>query len=216
MATQLRHDVADDPRRWNELLPTLTTAYNIQPHRSTGIVPFKFFIARLIPSFLVRNLRPGTLLKNKGTLNDGSPLARKREFMAKLIQKSTAVVEALQRPNNAVSVTATRKWIHETNVFASVPTSIRIATHKRTSCKAGPSARFSYSTQTDDSTYVVDVNGDERRVNSDHVTPAPRPPAPEEPSYPFLDRLDKPESTPPVPEKYVIDRLLGIRRTDVI
>ena len=27
----------------------------------------------------------------------------------------------------------------------------------------------------DDSTYVIDVKGEERRVNSDHVTPAPRP-----------------------------------------
>ena len=31
------------------------------------------------------------------TLNDGSPLARKREFMAKLRQQITAVVEALQK-----------------------------------------------------------------------------------------------------------------------
>jgi len=36
-------------------------------------------------------------LKNKGTLNDESPLARKREFMAKLTQKIPAVVEALQK-----------------------------------------------------------------------------------------------------------------------
>jgi len=31
IATQLRHYVTDDPRRWDELLPVLTMAYNSQP-----------------------------------------------------------------------------------------------------------------------------------------------------------------------------------------
>jgi len=40
MATQLRHYVTVDPRRWDELLPVLALACNSQPHRSTGIAPF--------------------------------------------------------------------------------------------------------------------------------------------------------------------------------
>jgi len=97
MATQLRHYVTDDPRSWDELLPVLTMAYNSKPQRSTGIAPFDLVIPRRIPSLSVRNLPPGTPLKNNGTLNDGSPLARKREFMAKLRQKIPAVVKALQK-----------------------------------------------------------------------------------------------------------------------
>jgi len=63
MATQLRHDVTDDPRRWDELLPVLTMAYNSQPHRSTGIAPFKLVLPRRSPSRSVRILAPGTPLK---------------------------------------------------------------------------------------------------------------------------------------------------------
>jgi len=68
----------------------------------------------------------------------------------------------------------------------------------------------------DDATYVIDVYGEERRVNSDHVTPAPRPSTPDEMPHPLLDGLDRPESTPPVPDEYVIDRLLSFRRNNVI
>jgi len=96
-ATQLRHYVPDDPRRWDELLPVLTMAYIRQPHRSTGIAPFELVIPRRIPSLSVRNLPPGTPLTNMGTLNDGSPLARKREFMAKLRRQIPAVVQAFRK-----------------------------------------------------------------------------------------------------------------------
>jgi len=97
MATQLRHYVADDPSRWEELLPVITMAYNSQPHRSTGIAPFELVIPRRIPNLTVRNLPPGNPLANKGTLNDGSPLARKREFMARLRRQIPVVVEALRK-----------------------------------------------------------------------------------------------------------------------
>jgi len=92
MATELRHYVADDPSRWDELLPVITMAYNSQPHRSTGIAPFKLVIPRRIPNLTVPNLPPGTPLTNKGTLKDGSPLARKLEFMARLRKQIPIVV----------------------------------------------------------------------------------------------------------------------------
>jgi len=72
-------------------------AYYSQPHRSTGIAPFELVIPRRIPSSSVRNLPPGIPLKKKGTLNDGSPLALKREFMANLRQQIPAVVETCQK-----------------------------------------------------------------------------------------------------------------------
>jgi len=97
MATQLRHYVADDPSRWDELLPDITMAYNSQPHRSTGDAPFELVITRQIPNLTVRNLPPGTPPVNKGTLNDGSTLARKREFTARLRRHIPVVVEALRK-----------------------------------------------------------------------------------------------------------------------
>jgi len=97
MATQLRHYVADDPSRWDELLPVITMAYNSQPHQSRGIAPFELVISQRIPNVTVRNLLPGTPLANKGTLNDGSPLALKREFMVRLRRKIHVVVEALRK-----------------------------------------------------------------------------------------------------------------------
>jgi len=97
MATQLRHYVADDPLRWDELLPVITTACNSQQHRSTGIAPFELVIPRRIPNLTVRNLPPGTPLTNKGTLKDMSPLPRKREFMPRLRKQIPIVVEALRK-----------------------------------------------------------------------------------------------------------------------
>jgi len=215
MATQLRHYVADDPRRWDELRPVLTMAYNSQPHRSTGIAPFELVISRRIPSLSVRNLPPGTPLTNKSTLNDGSPLARKREFMAKLRQQTPAVVEALQKTQqrykrNFDSNVDTRN--KRVRVGDYVYTTNHQQKNKLQSRTVGPFVVI----DADDSTYVVDVNGEERRVNSDHVTPAPRPSTPDETPHPRLDGLDKPESTPPVPDEYVIDRLLKLRRSNGI
>jgi len=83
-ATQLRHYVTDDPRRSDELLPVLTMACYIQPHRATGISHLALANPRRIPRLMVPNVPPGTPLRNKGTLKDESPLAHKREFMAKL------------------------------------------------------------------------------------------------------------------------------------
>jgi len=67
VTTHVRHYITHDPRRWDKLLPVLTMAYDSQPHRSTGIAPFELVIPRRISSLFVRNLLPGTSLKNRGT-----------------------------------------------------------------------------------------------------------------------------------------------------
>jgi len=215
MATQLRHYVTDDPRRWDELLPVLSMAYNSQPHRSTGIAPFELVIPRRILSLSVRNLPPGTPLKKKGTLNDGTPLARKREFMAKIRQQIPAVVEAFQNTQQRYArnfdshVDTRNKRVRVGNY---VYTTSHQQKKKLQSRTVGPFVVL----EADDSTYVVDVNGEERRVNSDHVSPAPRPSTPDETPHPLLDGLDKPESTPSVPDECVTDRLLKLRRSNGI
>jgi len=194
----------------------LTTDYNSQQHRSTGIAFFLNSLFRDESRVLSeRNLPPGTPLKDKGTLNNGPPLARKREFMAKLRQQITAVEEALQKTHkrykrNFDSNVDTRDkrvrvgdYVHTTN---------HQQENKLQSRTGGPFVVL----DADDSTYVVDVNGRQRRVNSDHVTPAPRPSTPDESPHPLRDGLDTPESTPPVPEEYVIDRLLKLRQSNGI
>ena len=215
MATQLRHYVTDNTRGWDELLPVLTMAYNSQPHRSTGTAPFELVVPGRIPSLSVRSLPPGTPLTRKGTLIDGSPLARKREFMAKLRQQIPAVAEAFQKTQQRYkrnfdwNVDARNERVR---VGDYVHTTIHQQKNELQSRTIGPFVVF----DADDSPYVVAVNGEERRVNSDHVTPAPRPTTPDETPHPLLDGLDKPESTHPVPDEYVIDRLLKLRRSNGI
>jgi len=135
--------------------------------------------------------------------------------MAKLRQQSPAVVEALQKTQqrykrNFDSNLDTRN--KRVRVGDYVYTTNHQQKNKLQSRTVGPFIVL----DADDSTYFVDVNGEERRVNSDHVTPAPRPSTPDETPDPLLDGLDKPESTPPVPDEYVIDRLLKLRGSNGI
>jgi len=215
MATQLRLYVTDDPRRWDEILPVLTMAYQSQPHRSTGIAPFELVIPRRIPSLSVRNLPPGTLMKNKGTLKDGSPLARKREFMAKLRQQIPAVVEALQKTQQRCQRNFDSN-VDTRNKRVRVGDYVFMMNHQQKNKLQSRTVGPFVVLDADDSTYVIEVNGKERRVNSDHATPAPPTSTPDETPHLLLDGLDKHESTPPVPGEYVIDRLLKLRRSNGI
>jgi len=65
----------------------------------------------------------------------------------------------------------------------------------------------------DASTFVIDIDGEEKRVSSDHVTPAPRPTTTGTVPHPLLDGLDQRKSPPATTDKYVIDKLLGLRQT---
>jgi len=135
--------------------------------------------------------------------------------MAKLRQQTPAVVEALQttrqrdKRNFESNVDTRNKRVR---VGDYVYTKNHQQQNKLQSSTVGPFVVL----DADDSTYVVDVNGEERRVNSDHVSPAPRPSTPDEAPHPLLDALDKPESTTPVPDEYFIDRLLKLRRSNGI
>jgi len=207
MATQLRHYIADDCRRWDELFPVLTLAYNSQPHRSTGIAPLELVIPRRIPNFSVRNLPPGTPLQSKGTLHNGSPLARKREITVKLRRQIPAVVEALRKTQQPY------KRNFDTNVSPRNK-SVRIEDYvnmKNQHRKQKPQRRAVgpyVVIDADDSTYVVNVGAEEVRVSSIHVTPDPRPTTAGTTPHPLLDGLDTPKASPPVTD----DRLIGIRR----
>jgi len=154
-------------------------------------------------------------LKNKGTLNDGSALARKREVMAKLRQQIPAVVEALQKTQQRYKRNFDSN-VDIRNKRVCVGDYSHTTDHQQKNKQQSRTVGSFVLHDADDSTYVVVVNGEERRVNSNHVTPAPQPSTPDETPHPLLNGLNKPESTPPVPNEYVIDRLLNLRRTNGI
>ena len=135
--------------------------------------------------------------------------------MAKLRQQIPAVVEALQKTQQR----------YKRNFYSNVDTRnkrVCVGDYSHTTDHQQKNKLQSRTVgsfvlhDADDSTYVVVVNGEERRVNSNHVTPAPQPSTPDETPHPLLNGLNKPESTPPVPDEYVIDRLLKLRRSNGI
>ena len=211
LVTQLRHYVADEPRRWDELLPVLTMAYNCQPHRSTGIAPFELILPRRIPNLTVRNLPPGTPLSQAGTISDGSPMAQKRQFMARLRELIPSVEAALNKTqqrykrNFDQGVSARNRRVQ---VGDYVYTTAHDREHKLQSHAVGPFVVL----DADDSTYVIDVNGEEKRVSSDHVVPAPTPDG--VPPSPRLDGFQDPQPRAEVADEYVIDKLVGLRLVD--
>jgi len=214
VATQLRHYVADDPSRWDELLPVITMAYNSQPHRSTGIAPFELVIPRRIPNLTVRNLPPGTPMANKGTLKDASPLARKLEFMARLRRQIPIVVEALRKTQQRYK----REFDHRVatrNADVKIGDFVYTTNHDRQDKlqrKAiGPFVVV--DADADASTFVIDIDGEEKRVRSDHVTPAPRPTTTDTVRHPLPDRLGQRKPPTATADEYMIDKLLGLRQT---
>jgi len=65
----------------------------------------------------------------------------------------------------------------------------------------------------DASPFVIDIDGEEKRVSSDHVTPAPRPTTTDTVPHPLLDGQDQRKTPPATADEYVIDKLLGFCQT---
>lgn len=213
LATQLRHYVAENPKRWDELLPVLTLAYNSQPHRSTGISPFALIIPRWVPNLSVRNLPPETSLrKATGTLSDGSPVARKREFMARLRTLIPAVVQALRKTQQRYKRNFDAN-LGPRNVKVKIGDYVYTTNHHRDNKLASKAIGPFMVVDADDSTFVIEIDGTERRVSSDHTTPAPRPAGSNDKlPHPLLDGFDKPRQDPKIHDEYVIEKLLAYRK----
>jgi len=214
MSSQMRHYVADDPSRWDEELPVISMAYNSHSHQSTGIALFELLIPRRIPNITVRNLPPGTPLSNKGMLKDASPLTRKCEFMARLRRQIPVVVEALRKTQQRYK----RNFDHRVAIRSAdvqigdyVYTTNNDRQNKLQSKAIGPFVVI--DDDADASTFVIDIDGEEKRVSRDHVTPAPRPKTADTVPHPLLDGLDQRKSPPATADEYVIDKLLGLRQT---
>jgi len=160
-----------------------------------------------IPNLTVRNSHLGTPLTNKETLKDGSPLARKREFIARLRKQIPIVIEALrktqQRHNrNFDHPVATR------NANVKIGDFVYATNHDRQNKLQSKAIEpiVVIDADTDASTFVIDVDCDEKRVSSDHVTPAPRPTTTDTAPHPLLDGLDKRKPPPATADEYVVDK----------
>jgi len=62
-------------------------------------------------------------------------------------------------------------------------------------------------------TFVTDMDGEEKRVSSVHVTPAPRPTTTDTVPHPPLDDLDQHKPPPATADEYAVEKLLGVRQT---
>jgi len=184
-------------------------ASNSQPHRSTGIAPFELVIPERIPNLTVRNLPPGTSLSNKGTLKNGSPLARKREFMARLRRQIPVVVEALRKTQQCYKHNFDYR-VATRNADVKIGDYVYTTNHDRQN-KLQSKAIGSFvvvDADADASTFVIDIDGEEKRVSSDHVTQAPRPTTADTVPHPSRDGLDQRKSPPATADEYVIDKFL--------
>jgi len=186
-------------------------AYGSQAHRSTGIAPFELVIPRRIPNLTVRSLPPGTPLTNKGTLKDGYHLARKRELIARLRKQIPIAVEALRKKQQRYK----RHFDHRVairNADVKIGDYVYTTNHDRRnklqSKAIGPFVVVDADANA--STFVIDIDGEKKRVSSDHVTPAPRPTTADTVPHPLLDGLDQRKSPPATADEYVIDKLPGL------
>lgn len=212
---QVRHYVQDNPRMWDELLPILTYAYNTQPHRSTGIAPFELVIPRRIPNLAVHNPPPGVPIQAQGGPKDGSPLAVKRGFMARLRRIIPKVAEAMCKTQqrykrNYDKNVSNRSRDVRTGDYIYVKSHLRA--HKLDGLTVGP---FLVLDQ-DDKTFVIQQGDEEKRVSKDKATPAPKPDAEGGDSTPHAllrDNINLSER-PTVEDNYLIDKLVGLRCVD--
>jgi len=125
-------------------------------------------------------------------LKDGSPLAHKREFMARLRKQIPIVVEALRK-------TQQRNKCHFDHRVATRNADVKIGDYvyttnhdrqnKLQSKAIGPFVVIDADAGA--STFVIDIDGEEKLVSSDHVTPAPRPTTTDTVPHPLLDGLDQ-------------------------
>jgi len=151
-------------------------------------------------------------MANEGTLNDGSPLARKREFMARLRRQIPVVVEALRKTQQRYK----RNFDHRVatrNADVKIGDYVYTTNHDRQNKLQSKAIGPFVVVDADTSTFVIDIEGEEERVSSDHVTRASRPTTTDKVPQQLLDGFDKPKEPTATTDEYVIDKLLGLRRT---
>jgi len=134
--------------------------------------------------------------------------------MARLREQIPIVVEALRKTQQRYK----RNFDHrvatctaDVNIGDYVYTTSHDRQNKLQSKAIGPFVVV--DVDADASTFVIDIDGEENLVSSDHVTPAPRPATTDTVPHHLLDGLDQRKPPPATSDQYVIDKLLGLRQT---
>ncbi|GAB0498086.1 hypothetical protein MMPV_009427 [Pyropia vietnamensis] len=164
----------------------------------------------------VRDAPPGVPPRPRGSAHDGSPLAAKRSFMARLRKLIPQVAEALaktqQRYKKGYDLNIARR-----NTDVRVGDYVYTVAHRRLHKLDAPVLGPFLVVDRDDKTFVVQVGDDEERVSSDQVTPAPRPPdvdsSQSTPHALLRDRVNL-TAQPSTKDDYLMEKLVGYREVD--
>jgi len=134
--------------------------------------------------------------------------------MARLRKQITIVVEALRKTQQRYK----RNFDHrvtthnaDVNFGDYVYTTNNDRQNKLRSRASGPFVVI--DADADASTFVINIDWEEKRVTSGHVTSAPRPTTTDSVPHPLLDGLDQRKPPPATADEYVIDKLPRLRQT---
>lgn len=206
----------EKPRSGDELLLVLTLAYNTQPHRSTATAPIELVVPRRVPGLSVRNVPPATSMSNHRRLRDGSPLAAKRAFMARLRDLMPQVAPALRKTQHRYKRLYDRSVVPD-RAGVAVGDYVYTVAHRRVHKLTSPTVGPFLVKDRDDKTVVIQKDDEEERLSLDQVTPAPRPDAtgssPVVPHALLQDRVGVATRTEPTDDD-LIHGLSGMRTVD--
>ena len=197
----------EHPRQWDRLLPALSLAYNTCPHRATGMSPLDLLIPRRMPNLTVEGLAGSSPLASA----DGSPLMVKRA----IIQGLKNLIPTVRAFLDKYQARYKRYWdsrVRPKNKDLAVgdflyPRSHR-GGHKLLLKVLGPSEILG----TDGTYFAIDQGFGEGRVNSNDVTPAPRPvPGPDAQPHRLTQAPLPDVNSSDEDPTWEIDRLLAIR-----
>ena len=132
--------------------------------------------------------------------------------MARLRQQIPVVVKALRKTQKSYKRNFDLK-VATRNADVKIGDYVYTTNHDRKNKLQGKAIGLFVVLDADASTFVIDIDGEEKRVRSDQVTPAPRPTTTDTVPQPLIDGLDKPKKPLATADEYVVDKLLGLRQT---
>lgn len=145
-------------------------------------------------------------------MNDGSPIARKREYIAYLRVQIASVLNAMRKMQQRYKRNFDAN-LEQRNRHVKIGDYVYATNHQRAN-KLNPKAIGPFAVvDANESSFVVDVDGIETRINSNHATPAAHPDnVMDDIPHLILDGLDNPRTQPPVHDEHVIDKLVSHRK----
>ena len=208
MGRILDHFVAEHPTTWDHLLPAHTLAYNTQPHAATKVAPLELVNPLGAASWSIK--RPDAAEPVPGHGATGNPHGEKEQaaFLTRLVRLIPRVREALAAAQQRY------KRSHDAHIRPR-PTGLKVGGFAFKRHDDYKVSKLGYRTQglfrvvrLEGPTAVLDIKGEHRRKNIDHLVRAPSGPVAEPPLHPALDATVRPHGPSPDGHTYDIDRIL--------